>query len=56
MDALKEELTDVLVASVGELNLKSVIDNLGSVMFEYPFNLPPYYTAINRALGVLEGA
>jgi predicted unusual protein kinase regulating ubiquinone biosynthesis (AarF/ABC1/UbiB family) len=54
-DALAEALPDVLGASVGELNFKSVIDKLGSVMYQYPFRLPPYYTAVIRCLGVLEG-
>ena len=55
VEALNNALPDVLGASVGELNFKSVIDKLGSVMYKYPFNLPPYYTAIIRCLGVLEG-
>lgn len=55
IDALSNALPDVLGASVGELNFKSVVDKLGSVMYRYPFNLPPYYTAIIRCLGVLEG-
>jgi predicted unusual protein kinase regulating ubiquinone biosynthesis (AarF/ABC1/UbiB family) len=54
-DALAKALPDVLGASVGELNFKSVIDKLGSVMYQYPFRLPPYYTAVIRCLGVLEG-
>jgi predicted unusual protein kinase regulating ubiquinone biosynthesis (AarF/ABC1/UbiB family) len=54
-NALSEALPDVLGASVGELNFKSVIDKLGSVMYRYPFRLPPYYTAVIRCLGVLEG-
>lgn len=53
--ALEDALPDVLDASVGELNFKSVIDKLGSVMYQYPFRLPPYYTAVIRCLGVLEG-
>ncbi|PXF46831.1 hypothetical protein BWQ96_03360 [Gracilariopsis chorda] len=53
--ALNNALPDVLGASVGELNFKSVIDKLGSVMYQYPFRLPAYYTAIIRCLGVLEG-
>ncbi|CAN8076900.1 unnamed protein product [Agarophyton chilense] len=53
--ALNQALPDVLGASVGELNFKSVIDKLGSVMYQYPFRLPAYYTAIIRCLGVLEG-
>lgn len=55
VEALEDALPDVLGASVGELNFKSVIDKLGSVMYKFPFNLPPYYTAIIRCLGVLEG-
>lgn len=55
IEALNDALPDVLGASVGELNFKSVIDKLGSVMYQYPFRLPPYYTAIMRCLGVLEG-
>lgn len=53
--ALEDALPDVLDASVGELNFKSVIDKLGNVMYQYPFRLPPYYTAVIRCLGVLEG-
>lgn len=55
IEALNDALPDVLGASVGELNFKSVIDKLGSVMYKYPFRLPAYYTAIIRCLGVLEG-
>lgn len=55
IEALNNALPDVLGASVGELNFKSVIDKLGSVMYQYPFRLPAYYTAIIRCLGVLEG-
>lgn len=55
IEALNSALPDVLGASVGELNFKSVIDKLGSVMYQYPFRLPAYYTAIIRCLGVLEG-
>ncbi|GJQ12727.1 hypothetical protein GpartN1_g4518.t1 [Galdieria partita] len=55
VEALNRALPDVLGASVGELNFKSVIDKLGSVMYRFPFRLPAYYTAIIRCLGVLEG-
>ena len=48
-------MTDVLNASVSELNIKSVVEKLGDVMYKYPFSLPPYYIAIIRCLGVLEG-
>jgi aarF domain-containing kinase len=53
--ALENALPDVLDASVGELNVKNVIDKLGDVMYEFPFSLPPFYIAIIRCLGVLEG-
>lgn len=53
--AFSQALPDVLNASVGELNFKNVISKLGDVMYTFPFSLPPYYIAIIRCLGVLEG-
>lgn len=53
--ALEAALPDVLNATVEELNIKNVINKLGDVMFKFPFSLPPFYTAIIRCLGVLEG-
>lgn len=53
--ALANALPDVLNASVGELNFKNVVNKLGDVMYTFPFSLPPYYIAIIRCLGVLEG-
>lgn len=53
--ALEDALPEVLNASVGELNIKNVINKLGDVMYKFPFALPPYYIAIIRCLGVLEG-
>jgi len=53
--ALEQALPDVLNADVSELNFKNVINKLGDVMFRYPFSLPPFYIAIIRCLGVLEG-
>ena len=53
--ALNDALPDVLNASVAELNFKSVINKLGDVMYKYPFSLPPFYIAVIRCLGVLEG-
>jgi predicted unusual protein kinase regulating ubiquinone biosynthesis (AarF/ABC1/UbiB family) len=53
--ALERALPDVLNASVGELNIKNIINKLGDVMFKFPFSLPPYYISIIRCLGVLEG-
>lgn len=45
----------MLNAPVGEFNFKSVVGKLGDVMYKFPFSLPPYYIAILRCLGVLEG-
>ncbi len=45
----------MLNASVAELNFKNVVNQLGDVMYTFPFSLPPYYIAIIRCLGVLEG-
>lgn len=53
--ALEKALPDVLNAPVGELNIKNVFNKLGDVMYLFPFSLPPYYIAIIRCLGVLEG-
>jgi aarF domain-containing kinase len=53
--ALEKALPDVLDASVGDLNLKNVINSLGDVFFLFPFTLPAYYTSLIRCLGVLEG-
>lgn len=55
VEALANALPDVLNASVGELNFKNVVNKLGDVMYTFPFSLPPYYIAIIRCLGVLEG-
>ena len=53
--ALEKALPDVLSADVSELNFKNVVSKLGDIMYKYPFSLPPFYIAIIRCLGVLEG-
>jgi aarF domain-containing kinase len=55
VQALEAALPDVLDAPVGELNIKNVVDKLGAIFYEYPFSLPPFYIALIRCLGVLEG-
>jgi len=55
VDAFNRALPDVLDASVGEFNFTSIIKELGSIFYSFDFQLPPYYTAILRCLGVLEG-
>lgn len=53
--ALENALPDVLNSAVGDFNFKKVIAKLGDVMYKFPFSLPPFYIAIIRCLGVLEG-
>lgn len=55
VSALEEALPDVLNSAVGDFNFKNVISKLGDVMYKFPFSLPPFYIAIIRCLGVLEG-
>ncbi|GAA6616769.1 AarF/ABC1/UbiB kinase family protein [Scytonema sp. NUACC26] len=42
-------------ASVAQLNIKSITDDLSNLMYEYPFRVPPYYALIIRSLVTLEG-
>ena len=53
--ALAGFFDDVLVASVSELNFKTIVDGLGAILYAYPFNVPAYYALIMRSLTVLEG-
>jgi aarF domain-containing kinase len=53
--ALENALPDVLNSDISELNFKNVVNKLGDIMYTYPFSLPPFYIAIIRCLGVLEG-
>jgi predicted unusual protein kinase regulating ubiquinone biosynthesis (AarF/ABC1/UbiB family) len=46
---------DTLGASVAELNIKSITDQLSALMYEYPFRVPAYYALIIRSLVTLEG-
>ncbi|MBW4596799.1 MAG: AarF/ABC1/UbiB kinase family protein [Brasilonema angustatum HA4187-MV1] len=46
---------DAQGASVAELNIKSITDDLSALMYEYPFRVPPYYALIIRSLVTLEG-
>lgn len=54
-DALERALPDVLNSEISEVNFKNVVNKLGDVMYKFPFSLPPFYIAIIRCLGVLEG-
>jgi hypothetical protein len=53
--ALERAMPDVLNADITELNIKNIFSKLGDIMYTYPFSLPPFYIAIIRCLGVLEG-
>ena len=37
------------------LNYQSLVKDLARATLEIPFNIPPYFALITRALGILEG-
>ncbi|KAL5848103.1 hypothetical protein ACOSQ3_011627 [Xanthoceras sorbifolium] len=53
--ALRNFFDDALNSIVSELNFKTLVDGLGAVLYQYPFNVPAYYALILRSLTVLEG-
>ncbi|KAL9242110.1 hypothetical protein vseg_016143 [Gypsophila vaccaria] len=53
--ALRGFFDDALNSTVSELNFKTLVDGLGAVFYQYPFNVPAYYALILRSLTVLEG-
>ncbi|CAI0409919.1 unnamed protein product [Linum tenue] len=53
--ALQNFFDDALDYTVSELNFKTLVDGLGAVFYQYPFNVPAYYALILRSLTVLEG-
>ncbi|XP_056177196.1 protein ACTIVITY OF BC1 COMPLEX KINASE 3, chloroplastic-like [Syzygium oleosum] len=53
--ALQSFFDDALNATVSDLNFKAIVDGLGTVFYQYPFTVPPYYALILRSLTVLEG-
>ncbi|WP_315790778.1 AarF/ABC1/UbiB kinase family protein [Fischerella sp. JS2] len=53
--AFARVFADAQGASVAELNIKSITDQLSELMYEYPFRVPPYYALIIRSLVTLEG-
>ncbi|KAG4180740.1 hypothetical protein ERO13_A10G183600v2 [Gossypium hirsutum] len=53
--ALRDFFDDALNYTVSELNFKTLVDGLGNVLYQYPFNVPAYYALILRSLTVLEG-
>jgi predicted unusual protein kinase regulating ubiquinone biosynthesis (AarF/ABC1/UbiB family) len=53
--ALGKVFNNALGASVAELNMKSITDDLSALMYEYPFRVPAFYALIIRSLVTLEG-
>lgn len=53
--ALRDFFDDALNSTVSDLNFRTIVDGLGAVLYQYPFNVPPYYALILRSLTVLEG-
>ncbi len=47
--------SEALGATVAEINIKSITDQLSALMYEYPFRVPAYYALIIRSLVTLEG-
>ncbi|XP_008782652.1 protein ACTIVITY OF BC1 COMPLEX KINASE 3, chloroplastic [Phoenix dactylifera] len=53
--ALRNFFDNALSSTVSELNFKTIVDGLGAVLYQFPFNVPAYYALILRSLTVLEG-
>lgn len=53
--AFARVFNNALGASVAEMNIKSITDELSALMYEYPFRVPAYYALIIRSLVTLEG-
>jgi predicted unusual protein kinase regulating ubiquinone biosynthesis (AarF/ABC1/UbiB family) len=47
--------SEAMTASVSEINIKTITDNLSQLMYEYPFKVPAYFALIIRSLVTLEG-
>jgi predicted unusual protein kinase regulating ubiquinone biosynthesis (AarF/ABC1/UbiB family) len=53
--AFASVFNSALGASVAEINIKSITDQLSALMYEFPFKVPAYYALIIRSLVTLEG-
>ncbi len=53
--ALGTVFNNALGASVSELNIQRIFDQLSELMYEYPFQVPAYYALIVRSLLTVEG-
>lgn len=52
-DAILDQALKGAVAK--SLNSQSLFDELAAVTFDFPFNIPPAFALLLRALSVLEG-
>jgi predicted unusual protein kinase regulating ubiquinone biosynthesis (AarF/ABC1/UbiB family) len=53
--ALGVVFQDALGASVGDLNINRIFQQLSDLMYDYPFRVPAYYALIVRSLLSMEG-
>jgi predicted unusual protein kinase regulating ubiquinone biosynthesis (AarF/ABC1/UbiB family) len=53
--ALATVFSEALGASVAEINIKKITDQLSELMYEYPFQVPAFFALIIRSLVTLEG-
>ncbi|NJM66181.1 MAG: AarF/ABC1/UbiB kinase family protein [Acaryochloris sp. RU_4_1] len=53
--ALEDVFDDVMGASVGEFNFKTITDRFSELMYDYPFRVPAKFALIIRSLVTQEG-
>ena len=53
--ALAQVFNNALGASVSELNINLIFEQLSDIMYEFPFRVPAYYALIVRSLLSMEG-
>ncbi len=53
--AFEKVFDQALNEGVNSMDFKSVTDDMSSLMYKFPFKLPPYYALIIRSLITLEG-
>jgi predicted unusual protein kinase regulating ubiquinone biosynthesis (AarF/ABC1/UbiB family) len=53
--ALEDVFDDVIGASVGEFNFKTITDRFSELMYDYPFRVPAKFALIIRSLVTQEG-
>ncbi len=53
--AFEKVFTQALEIGVNKLDFKAVTDDMSSIMYKFPFRVPPYYALIIRSLITLEG-